>query len=105
MFDGKTILLTGGTGSFGQKFVKMTLDRFKPKKIIILSRDEMKQWDMAAQLKREDERGWSRYQLIKRLARLIFMERRNLHLISYLLLRTHILVNMVHLLVLCDMEM
>lgn len=55
MFDGKTILLTGGTGSFGQKFVKMTLDRFKPKKIIILSRDEMKQWDMAAQLKREDE--------------------------------------------------
>lgn len=47
MFDDKTILITGGTGSFGHAFVSMTLERFNPKKVIILSRDEMKQWDMA----------------------------------------------------------
>ena len=47
MFEDKTILITGGTGSFGQKFVPMTLEKYNPKKIIILSRDEMKQWDMA----------------------------------------------------------
>ena len=48
MFEGKTILVTGGTGSFGQTFIRMTLEKFKPKKIIIYSRDEMKQWDMAS---------------------------------------------------------
>jgi len=47
MFDDKVILITGGTGSFGQKFVPMTLEKYNPKKIIILSRDEIKQWDMA----------------------------------------------------------
>lgn len=47
MFSGKTILVTGGTGSFGRKFTRMTLDAQNPKKIIILSRDEMKQWDMS----------------------------------------------------------
>ena len=41
------ILITGGTGSFGHKFVKMTLEKFNPKKIIIFSRDEIKQWEMA----------------------------------------------------------
>ena len=41
------ILVTGGTGSFGNTFVPMTLERYNPKKIIVLSRDEMKQWDMA----------------------------------------------------------
>jgi len=41
------ILVTGGTGSFGKKFVSMTLGKFNPSKIIIYSRDEMKQWDMA----------------------------------------------------------
>ncbi|MDB0032791.1 UDP-N-acetylglucosamine 4,6-dehydratase (inverting) [Amylibacter sp.] len=45
--DNKTILVTGGTGSFGHKFVAMTLKKYNPKKIIILSRDEMKQWEMA----------------------------------------------------------
>lgn len=45
--DGKTILVTGGTGSFGRRFVDMTLQNYNPKKIIIFSRDEMKQWDMA----------------------------------------------------------
>ncbi|WP_144639588.1 UDP-N-acetylglucosamine 4,6-dehydratase (inverting) [Bordetella genomosp. 13] len=47
MFRDKTILVTGGTGSFGNAFVPMTLQKFSPKKIIIFSRDEMKQWDMA----------------------------------------------------------
>ena len=47
MFDDKVILVTGGTGSFGHNFVTMTLEKYNPKKIIILSRDEMKQWEMA----------------------------------------------------------
>ena len=45
--DNQTVLVTGGTGSFGHAFVKLTLERFKPKKLIIFSRDEMKQWEMA----------------------------------------------------------
>ena len=47
MLAGSTILLTGGTGSFGSRFVPMTLERHKPRRIIIYSRDEMKQWEMA----------------------------------------------------------
>ena len=45
-----TILVTGGTGSFGNKFVEMTLKKYNPKKIIIFSRDEMKQWHMAQKI-------------------------------------------------------
>ena len=47
MLENQTILITGGTGSFGNTFVPMTLEKYNPKKIIIFSRDEMKQWDMA----------------------------------------------------------
>ena len=47
MFDDKSILITGGTGSFGQAFSKYLVSNFSPKKIIIYSRDEMKQWEMA----------------------------------------------------------
>jgi UDP-N-acetylglucosamine 4,6-dehydratase (inverting) len=47
MLTNKTILVTGGTGSFGQTFVPMTLNKYNPKKVIIFSRDEMKQWEMA----------------------------------------------------------
>ena len=47
MFKDKTILVTGGTGSFGNAFVPMTLEKYNPKKIIIYSRDEMKQWNMS----------------------------------------------------------
>lgn len=47
MFENKVILVTGGTGSFGNMFVPMTLEKYNPKKIIIFSRDEMKQWEMA----------------------------------------------------------
>lgn len=46
MFDGQTILITGGTGSFGKKYTETLLSRFKPKKIIIFSRDELKQFEM-----------------------------------------------------------
>lgn len=49
MFENKVILVTGGTGSFGNTFVPMTLEKYNPKKIIIYSRDEMKQWEMAKQ--------------------------------------------------------
>ncbi|SSY80153.1 UDP-N-acetylglucosamine 4,6-dehydratase (inverting) [Alysiella crassa] len=49
MLHNSTILVTGGTGSFGNTFVPMTLAKYNPKKIIIFSRDEMKQWDMAKQ--------------------------------------------------------
>lgn len=47
MLSNKTILITGGTGSFGNSFVPMTLKKYNPKKVIIFSRDEMKQWEMA----------------------------------------------------------
>ncbi len=47
MLKDSVILITGGTGSFGNKFVPMTLNKYKPRKIIIYSRDEMKQWEMA----------------------------------------------------------
>ncbi|WP_144210017.1 UDP-N-acetylglucosamine 4,6-dehydratase (inverting) [Shewanella donghaensis] len=46
MFDNKSILITGGTGSFGYKYTKTLLQRYKPKRIIILSRDELKQYEM-----------------------------------------------------------
>ncbi len=44
--DGLAVLVTGGTGSFGQKFTETVLGRFKPKKLIIFSRDELKQFEM-----------------------------------------------------------
>jgi UDP-N-acetylglucosamine 4,6-dehydratase len=44
--DGKVVLLTGGTGSFGKKFVEIALSRFRPKKLIVFSRDELKQHEM-----------------------------------------------------------
>ena len=46
MLNGKSILVTGGTGSFGQQFIKEVLQRFKPKRLVIYSRDELKQFDM-----------------------------------------------------------
>ena len=46
MIDGKSILITGGTGSFGRAFVRICLDRYKPKKLIVFSRDEMKQFEL-----------------------------------------------------------
>ena len=47
MFNDKAILITGGTGSFGHKFIEMTLEKYQPRRIVVYSRDEMKQWEMA----------------------------------------------------------
>jgi len=47
MLNNKSILITGGTGSFGKQFVRTVLQKYKPKKIIIYSRDELKQFEMA----------------------------------------------------------
>jgi len=55
MLKNSTLLITGGTGSFGHTFVPMTLARYNPRKLIIYSRDEMKQWEMA-KLFQGDER-------------------------------------------------
>ncbi|HET8704905.1 MAG TPA: UDP-N-acetylglucosamine 4,6-dehydratase (inverting) [Pseudomonadales bacterium] len=46
MFEGKSILVTGGTGSFGKKFVKIVLEKYKPRRLVIYSRDELKQYEM-----------------------------------------------------------
>ena len=51
MLNNKTILVTGGTGSFGKAFTKYVLEKYDPKKIIIYSRDEFKQWMMANDFK------------------------------------------------------
>ncbi|SCA57867.1 UDP-N-acetylglucosamine 4,6-dehydratase (inverting) [Candidatus Terasakiella magnetica] len=47
--DGKSILVTGGTGSFGKRFVKTVLERYKLKRLVIFSRDELKQFEMQQQ--------------------------------------------------------
>ena len=47
MLKNSSILITGGTGSFGNTFVPMTLAKYNPKRLVIFSRDEMKQWEMA----------------------------------------------------------
>ena len=47
MLNNSSILITGGTGSFGHTFIPMTLKKYNPKKIVVFSRDEMKQWEMA----------------------------------------------------------
>ena len=46
MFDAKSILITGGTGSFGQKYTETLLNRYQPKRLVIFSRDELKQYEM-----------------------------------------------------------
>lgn len=51
MFDDKNILITGGTGSFGKKYTEILLKKYKPNKIIIYSRDELKQYEMAREFK------------------------------------------------------
>ncbi len=52
-FDGAAILVTGGTGSFGKEFVRTILRRFDPKRLVIFSRDELKQFDLANELRNE----------------------------------------------------
>lgn len=47
MLNGKNILITGGTGSFGKKFVQLVLENYKPERLIVFSRDELKQFEMS----------------------------------------------------------
>jgi UDP-N-acetylglucosamine 4,6-dehydratase len=54
MMDGSSILITGGTGSFGNAFARMTLKRYKLKRLVIFSRDEIKQWSMAEKYREHD---------------------------------------------------
>jgi UDP-N-acetylglucosamine 4,6-dehydratase (inverting) len=61
MFDGQTILVTGGTGSFGRKFLRMTLERCSPARIIVYSRDEMKQWNLEQELASHPKRDLIRF--------------------------------------------
>ena len=46
MFDNKAVLVTGGTGSFGRKFLRTVLQKYKPKRLVVFSRDELKQYEM-----------------------------------------------------------
>lgn len=46
MFNGKQILITGGTGSFGKRFIKALLSQYEPKRVVVYSRDELKQFEM-----------------------------------------------------------
>ena len=55
MLNKKNILITGGTGSFGKKFVELVLKKYKPKKLIVYSRDEQKQFQMKE--KWNDDKG------------------------------------------------
>ncbi|MBT5306660.1 MAG: UDP-N-acetylglucosamine 4,6-dehydratase (inverting) [Candidatus Scalindua sp.] len=61
MLKNKTILVTGGTGSFGKKFIETILNSYQPKKIIVYSRDELKQFDMQNNLKFNSEKVLMRY--------------------------------------------
>ena len=54
MLKNSTILITGGTGSFGNAFVPMTLAKYNPRRLVIYSRDEMKQWEMAQKFTGDD---------------------------------------------------
>jgi len=54
MLKNSSILITGGTGSFGHQFVPMTLAKYNPKRLVIFSRDEMKQWEMAKLFQNDD---------------------------------------------------
>lgn len=53
MFNDKVVLVTGGTGSFGKKFTEIVLKRYRPRKLIIFSRDELKQFEMHQQFNEE----------------------------------------------------
>ncbi len=54
MLSESSILITGGTGSFGHTFIPMTLAKYNPKRLVVFSRDEMKQWEMAKLFEGDD---------------------------------------------------
>ena len=55
MFNGKSILITGGTGSFGHQYTKAILEKYKPARVIIFSRDEQKQFNMQQHFNDQDD--------------------------------------------------
>ena len=55
MLNNSSILITGGTGSFGHSFIRMTLAKYNPSRLVIFSRDEMKQWEMAKLFKNDEK--------------------------------------------------
>lgn len=57
MFNGKSVLVTGGTGSFGQKFVETLLTRYRPDRLVVFSRDELKQYEMSLRLSPRNHRA------------------------------------------------
>ncbi len=59
MLKNPSILITGGTGSFGHKFVPFTLEKYNPSRLVIYSRDEIKQWEMAKLYGNDSELGFS----------------------------------------------
>jgi len=61
MLNNKSILITGGTGSFGKKFIETALRKYKPKKVIIYSRDELKQYNMQQEEKYNNDKVMIRY--------------------------------------------
>ena len=61
MLNNKSVLITGGTGSFGKKFVEVILKKYKPKKIIIYSRDELKQFEMQKTIPSRNKKPMIRY--------------------------------------------
>ena len=58
MLHDKTVLITGGTGSFGRKFVEIALSRYEPRKVIVFSRDELKQHEMRSQFNNDPRLGF-----------------------------------------------
>ena len=52
MLNGKSILITGGTGSFGHRYTSTLLERYDLKRLVIISRDELKQYDMEMKFKK-----------------------------------------------------
>ena len=54
--DGKSVLVTGATGSFGKRFVKTVLEQHRPKRLIVFSRDELKQFEMQQDAERMHRR-------------------------------------------------
>src|SRR5437763_7581677 len=60
-FDGKSVLITGGTGSFGRHFVRTLLQSAKPRRLVIFSRDEMKQFEMRSDISPLDKDGALRF--------------------------------------------
>jgi len=56
MLDNKAILVTGGTGSFGKQFVKTVFERYKPRRVVVYSRDELKQYEMQQQINHPEMR-------------------------------------------------